>query len=87
MHSDSSLLTFGTHFLAESTYHFPPAIDTRVHRFLHPLVLFRLNYQPSVATDQPHLCERNNMFGNVKTLRELFEIELRYAYDAEKTLV
>jgi ferritin-like metal-binding protein YciE len=27
------------------------------------------------------------MFGNVKTLRELFEIELRYAYDAEKTLV
>jgi ferritin-like metal-binding protein YciE len=26
------------------------------------------------------------MFGNVKTLRELFEIELRYAYDAEKTL-
>jgi ferritin-like metal-binding protein YciE len=27
------------------------------------------------------------MFGNVKTLRELFEIELRYAYDAEKKLV
>ncbi len=27
------------------------------------------------------------MFGNVKTLRELFEIELRYAYDAEKMLV
>jgi ferritin-like metal-binding protein YciE len=27
------------------------------------------------------------MFGNVKTLPELFEIELRYAYDAEKTLV
>ena len=26
------------------------------------------------------------MFGNVKTLRELFETELRYAYDAEKTL-
>ena len=26
------------------------------------------------------------MFGNVKSLRELFEIELRYAYDAEKTL-
>jgi ferritin-like metal-binding protein YciE len=26
------------------------------------------------------------MFGNVKTLRELFEINLRYAYDAEKTL-
>lgn len=26
------------------------------------------------------------MFGNVKTLRELFEIELRYAYDAEKKL-
>jgi ferritin-like metal-binding protein YciE len=27
------------------------------------------------------------MFGNVKTLGELFEIELRYAYDAEKKLV
>ena len=27
------------------------------------------------------------MFGKVKSLRELFEIELRYAYDAEKTLV
>jgi hypothetical protein len=27
------------------------------------------------------------MFGNVKTLSELFEIELRYAYDEEKTLV
>jgi ferritin-like metal-binding protein YciE len=27
------------------------------------------------------------MFGNVKTLRELFEIQLRYAYDAEKKLV
>ena len=27
------------------------------------------------------------MFGNVKSLRELFEIELRYAYAAEKTLV
>jgi ferritin-like metal-binding protein YciE len=27
------------------------------------------------------------MFGNVKTLRELFEIELRYAYDTEKKLV
>jgi ferritin-like metal-binding protein YciE len=27
------------------------------------------------------------MFGNVKSLRELFEIELRYAYDCEKKLV
>jgi ferritin-like metal-binding protein YciE len=27
------------------------------------------------------------MFGNVKTLRELFEIQLRYAYDTEKKLV
>jgi ferritin-like metal-binding protein YciE len=27
------------------------------------------------------------MFGKVKSLRELFEIELRYAYDAENTLV
>ena len=26
------------------------------------------------------------MFGNVKSLRELFEIELRYAYDCEKKL-
>src|SRR5579872_6173029 len=35
----------------------------------------------------PIFCERINMFGNVKTLRELFEIELRYAYDAEQKLV
>ena len=27
------------------------------------------------------------MFGNVKSLRELFEIQLRYAYDGEKKLV
>jgi ferritin-like metal-binding protein YciE len=27
------------------------------------------------------------MFGNVKSLRELFEIELRYAYDCEQKLV
>jgi ferritin-like metal-binding protein YciE len=27
------------------------------------------------------------MFGNVKSLQELFEIELRYAYDCEKKLV
>lgn len=27
------------------------------------------------------------MFGNVKSLRELFEIELRYAYDCERKLV
>lgn len=27
------------------------------------------------------------MFGNVKSLRELFEIELRYAYDCEQKLI
>jgi ferritin-like metal-binding protein YciE len=27
------------------------------------------------------------MFGKVKSLRELFEIELQYAYDCEKKLV
>jgi len=27
------------------------------------------------------------MFGNIKSLRELFEIELRYAYDCEQKLV
>ena len=27
------------------------------------------------------------MLGNVKSLRELFEIELRYAYDCEQKLV
>ena len=27
------------------------------------------------------------MFGKIKSLRELFEIELRYAYDCEKKLV
>ncbi len=27
------------------------------------------------------------MFGKIKTLRELFEIELRYAYDCETKLV
>jgi hypothetical protein len=39
-------------------YHFPPALDTRVNRFLYLRVLFRLQYQPRVATDQPHLFER-----------------------------
>jgi hypothetical protein len=30
----------------KTIYHFPPPIDTRVHRFLHLLVLLKLDCQP-----------------------------------------